>query len=46
MEEAILAAGKEEIKDMIETDGQCEITCRYCNETHTFSKEDLEELIK
>jgi molecular chaperone Hsp33 len=43
---AIQSLGTEEIKDMIETDGQAEAQCHFCNENYHFSKENLEELLK
>lgn len=42
--DAIVSLGKEEIQDMIETDGQAEAQCHFCNETYHFSKEELEAL--
>ncbi|MCS0824870.1 Hsp33 family molecular chaperone HslO [Cytobacillus firmus] len=41
----ILSLGREEIQDMIETDGQAEAQCHFCNESYYFSKEDLETLL-
>ncbi|PSL34307.1 molecular chaperone Hsp33 [Planomicrobium soli] len=43
---AIQSLGSEEIQDMIETDGQAEAQCHFCNENYRFSKENLEELLK
>lgn len=43
---AIISLGSEEIQDMIETDGQAEANCHFCNETFHFTKEKLEELRK
>jgi len=43
---AIRSLGSEEIQDMIETDGQAEAQCHFCNENYHFSKENLEELLK
>ncbi|WP_332650215.1 Hsp33 family molecular chaperone HslO [Lysinibacillus sp. 54212] len=43
---AIISLGSEEIQDMIETDGQAEANCHFCNETYHFTKENLEELMK
>ena len=43
---ALISLGKEEIEDMIETDGKAEAQCHFCNEKYHFSKEDLEELVK
>lgn len=42
---ALISLGKAEIEDMIETDGQAEAQCHFCNETYHFSKKDLEELV-
>lgn len=41
---AIVSLGSEEIQDMIQTDGQAEANCHFCNETYHFSKEKLEDL--
>ncbi|MDM5196852.1 Hsp33 family molecular chaperone HslO [Fictibacillus enclensis] len=41
---ALISLGKEEIRAMIEEDGQAEAHCQFCNETYLFSAEDLEEL--
>lgn len=43
---AIVSLGSEEIQDMIETDGQAEANCHFCNETYHFTKEHLEALIE
>ncbi|MFS0656683.1 Hsp33 family molecular chaperone HslO [Bacillus sp. 179-C3.3 HS] len=40
----VISLGKAEIEDMIETDGQAEAQCHFCNETYVFTKEELEEL--
>ncbi|MGI2327893.1 Hsp33 family molecular chaperone HslO [Planococcus sp. YIM B11945] len=43
---AIRSLGTAEIQDMIETDGQAEAQCHFCNENYHFSKENLEELME
>lgn len=43
---AITSLGNEEIQDMIDTDGQAEANCHFCNETYHFTKENLEQLLK
>lgn len=43
---AITSLGTEEITDMIETDGQAEAECHFCNEKYHFSKENLENLLE
>lgn len=40
----IISLGTAEIEDMIETDGQAEALCHFCNEKYQFTKEELEEL--
>lgn len=40
----IISLGKEEIEDMIVTDGQAEAQCHFCNEKYQFTKEELESL--
>ncbi|ULT58247.1 Hsp33 family molecular chaperone HslO [Neobacillus drentensis] len=42
----ILSLGSEEIQDMIETEGQAEAQCHFCNEIYLYNKEDLETLLK
>lgn len=42
---ALMTLGKNEIQDMIDTDGKCEINCQFCNTKYVFSKEELEELL-
>jgi molecular chaperone Hsp33 len=42
---AIVSLGEKEIKDIIEEDGQAETNCQFCNESYTFTKEELTELL-
>ncbi len=44
--DAIISLGVEEIQQMIDEEGKAEASCHFCNETYTFSAEDLEELKK
>ena len=41
---ALISLGQAEIRDIIETEGQAEAHCHFCNQTYQFSKEELEEL--
>lgn len=43
---AIISLGNEEIQDMIDTDGQAEAQCHFCNESYLFTKLDLEHLLE
>ena len=45
-EKGLISVGKEELKKIIEEDGKAEILCNFCNKKYTFSKEDLEQLLK
>ena len=42
---AIIGLGVQEIKEMIEEDGQAEAQCHFCLESYHFSKEELEGFI-
>lgn len=44
--EGLMTIGKEELQEIIETDGKAEILCHFCNKTYQFSKQDLEEIVK
>lgn len=46
VERALIAIGQQELTDMIEEDGQAELTCHFCNKVYTFTKEDLEVLLE
>lgn len=43
-ERALASLGKEEIRAMIDEDGQAETVCHFCNETYLFDKQALERL--
>lgn len=40
----IATLGKEEIRDIIETDGKAEVVCHYCRKEYVYSKDDLEKI--
>ncbi len=41
----IAALGKDEIKDILATQGMAEMVCHYCNAAYTLNAEELEELL-
>ncbi|MGE7907812.1 Hsp33 family molecular chaperone HslO [Peribacillus sp. NPDC094092] len=41
---ALISLGQAEIRDIIETEGQAEAHCHFCNQTYQFTREELEEL--
>lgn len=46
IDRAVRSLGAKEIKDIIEKQGQAELTCHFCNKHYTISKETLEAMIK
>lgn len=46
MAEGLATIGKEELQDMIETDGKAEVVCHFCNKKYEFSKDELETIVK
>ena len=46
MTAGLVTLGKEELLDIIETDGKAEIECHFCNKHYHFSKKELEEIVK
>ena len=46
MEEALMAIGKEELKDIIEKEGKAELVCHFCNKKYQFNKEELENILR
>lgn len=45
MERALISLGREELRSMIEEQGGAELTCRFCDNVQTFTREDLEALL-
>ncbi|WP_050613589.1 Hsp33 family molecular chaperone HslO [Bacillus testis] len=45
-ENALISLGKDEIRNIIEEDGQAEANCHFCNAKYHFTKEELEQLEK
>jgi len=41
----LYSLGKEELSSILESDEECETRCHFCNEVHTFSKEEIKEII-
>ncbi|SDD68059.1 molecular chaperone Hsp33 [Terribacillus halophilus] len=46
IENAIKSLGNEEIQAMIDEDHGAEASCHFCNETYTFTEEDLKALLQ
>lgn len=45
MERALVSLGKKEISDIIEEQGEAEMTCRFCDNVYRFDKDDLLKLM-
>jgi molecular chaperone Hsp33 len=44
MERALISLGPEELRSLIDEQGQAELTCRFCDNVQTFTREQLEVL--
>ena len=45
MERALISLGPDELRDILEEQGEAVLTCRFCDQTQTFSQEDLMGLL-
>ncbi len=45
MEKALISLGEQELKDILEEDGQTQLRCNFCNNTFDFSANDLAALL-
>jgi len=46
VEKALISIGEEEIRTIIEEDGETELSCHFCSKKYHFSKEELEKICK
>lgn len=46
MEQALISIGKKELEDIIEEQGEAELTCQFCDNQYKFSKNELEKLLE
>lgn len=46
MEQALISIGKKELEDIIEEQGEAELTCQFCDNQYKFSKKELEKLLE
>lgn len=44
MADGLATIGKEDLGEIINTDGKAELVCHFCNKKYQFSKEELEEI--
>lgn len=46
IEQGLMSIGKEELEDIVKTQVNIETVCHFCNKKYTFTKKQLEDLIK
>ena len=46
MERALMSLGRDELREIIEEDGQAELACHFCNSKYTFTKAELEAILR
>lgn len=46
MEKALISVGKDTLTDLIEEQGQAELTCQFCDNKYLFNKQELTELLQ
>lgn len=46
MERALISLGPDELRAMLEEQGQAELTCRFCDNVQVFTRRDLEALLE
>ena len=46
MERALMSLGRDDLKQIIEEDGQAELSCHFCNSRYTFTKAELEAILR
>ena len=42
---ALISLGRQELREMIEEQGQAELSCQFCDKAYRFSREELEEIL-
>lgn len=46
MEKALISVGKDALTELIEEQGQAELTCQFCDNKYLFNKQELTELLQ
>ena len=46
LEQALMTIGRDDLKQIIEEDGQAELTCQFCESKYHFTKEELEAMLE
>ena len=45
MERALISLGPEELEQLLQEQGEAELTCRFCDNVQHFTRQDLEGLL-
>ena len=45
VEKALISLGMDEVKDMLEKEGEADLICNFCNSKYKFDKKDLNQII-
>lgn len=45
MADGLASIGKEELEDILKTEGKAEVICHFCNKKYEFNKEELEKIL-
>lgn len=46
IEKSLITIGKDEIEDIINTEGKAELVCHFCNKKYLFNKEELQKILE
>lgn len=46
VEKALISVGKNDLKEILETDKKAQLNCHFCNKKYDFSEQDLKTIIK
>ena len=46
VEKALISIGKKELEELIEDQGEAELTCQFCDNKYHFNKKELEDLLE
>ena len=46
MKNALATIGKDDLREIIDEDGQAELSCNFCNSKYKFEKNELEEIFE
>ena len=46
VERALISLGADELESILREQGQCELSCQFCDEVYRFSGAELEKLIR